>query len=344
MQRKLLKVVVKEAEEISDRYGRPRRTEIADVGLAEVQAPEDLIPDQKGMIVFSEGGYIKRICDSTFATQVRRGETVAMRGARLWADEPTRGGVQRRGGTGKKGSKLKDDDAVRLVMTTMSHDHLVFIATNGACFSMRAYNVPERSRVSQGAPVAELLPNLQAGVGIATIVPLREHADDRSLVLITRAGKIKRLQLSALPCAPSAHPTRFVHAACRHTHPSLCICRECGMTLGVDQTVRGCRRLRQGTPVMTMKEGDSICYAATCSEEDAIVVACTAGKVVAFDAGLVREASRHTAGVIAKKLGKGARPLLCCKVLADVSRAAPRPGSRCSILCEHARCGTRSAA
>ena len=58
---------------------------------------------------------------------------------------------------------------------------------------------------------------------------------------------------------------------------------------------------------MTMKEDDSIFHAATCSDEDAIVVACSEGKVVAFDAGLVREASRHTAGVIAKKLGKGAR-------------------------------------
>ena len=221
LQKKLLKVVVKEAEDVAERYGRPRRTEIADVGVAEVQTPEDLIPDHKGMIVFSDGGYIKRICDSTFTTQARsplhacdctasapRARPVFFtvlckgHGLRAFGKGSDLHGVQRRGGTGKKGSKLRDDDAVRLVMTTMAHDHLVFIATNGACFSMRAYNVPERSRTSQGAPVAELLPNLQAGVGIATIVPLREHAEDRSLVLITSAGKIKRLQLSALPCGP----------------------------------------------------------------------------------------------------------------------------------------------
>jgi DNA gyrase/topoisomerase IV subunit A len=63
-------VIVREAEEVASKYGRPRRTEIADAKLSDVATKEELIPDEKGMILFSEGGYIKRICDTTFSTQV----------------------------------------------------------------------------------------------------------------------------------------------------------------------------------------------------------------------------------------------------------------------------------
>jgi DNA gyrase subunit A len=112
-------------------------------------------------------------------------------------------GSQRRGGMGKSGGKLREDDALSIVLTAMSHDHLVFIANDGSCFSLRVYDVPKRSRTAQGTPLGELLPKLKAGVGISTIVPIREHSEGRSLVLLSKQGKIKRLRLDRLPCVTS---------------------------------------------------------------------------------------------------------------------------------------------
>ena len=62
---------MKELDELDGRYGRPRRTQVADASVSDVATREDLIPDAKSLIIFSEGGYIKRVCDTTFETQVR---------------------------------------------------------------------------------------------------------------------------------------------------------------------------------------------------------------------------------------------------------------------------------
>lgn len=112
--------------------------------------------------------------------------------------------MQGRGGTGKKSGSLKEDDAIDIVLTGMSHDTLVVIADDGSCFSLRAFDVPERSRTSQGSPIGELLPKLPKGVGVATILPMRDGAEKRSLLLLSKFGKAKRLKLSSLKCAATA--------------------------------------------------------------------------------------------------------------------------------------------
>lgn len=71
VQKKILSVVVKEAETLTAKYGRPRRTELADASVADVATDEDLIPDEKGLIIFSSAGHIKRVADTTFTSQVR---------------------------------------------------------------------------------------------------------------------------------------------------------------------------------------------------------------------------------------------------------------------------------
>jgi DNA gyrase/topoisomerase IV subunit A len=71
LQAQVLQVIIKEADDLDARYGRPRRTEIADSSVTDVSSQEDLIPDEKALIIFSQGGRIKRICDSFFSTQAR---------------------------------------------------------------------------------------------------------------------------------------------------------------------------------------------------------------------------------------------------------------------------------
>ena len=75
--------------------------------------------------------------------------------------------LQRRGGRGKTGGKLRENDAISNVLTVMSHDYLVCIATDGSCHTVRAFDVPERSRTARGMPMGELLPKLLSLIHIS---------------------------------------------------------------------------------------------------------------------------------------------------------------------------------
>lgn len=84
----------------------------------------------------------------------------------------------------------------------MSHDHLVFIADDGSCHTIRAFDVPERSRAANGVLVAGLLPKLKPGASVAAVVPLSETTkSDKTLLLLTAKGKAKRLAMDQLGCA-----------------------------------------------------------------------------------------------------------------------------------------------
>jgi DNA gyrase/topoisomerase IV subunit A len=120
--------------------------------------------------------------------------------------------VQKRGGKGKTGGKMRENDAISDVLTVMSHDHLVCVATDGTCHTVRAFDVPERSRTAKGLPMGELLPKLKPGVTIATVVPLRNSGDLEShVMLLTVQGKAKRIDMQQLRSEPplSNGPTSF---------------------------------------------------------------------------------------------------------------------------------------
>lgn len=107
--------------------------------------------------------------------------------------------LQRRGGKGKTGGKLRDNDAISNVLTVMSHDHLVCIASDGTCHTIRAFDVPERARTAKGLPMGELLPKLKPGVTVASVVALRSSGDLQShVMLLTREGLAKRIEMELL--------------------------------------------------------------------------------------------------------------------------------------------------
>lgn len=118
--------------------------------------------------------------------------------------------MQKRGGRGKTGGKLRDEDVIRDVHTTMSHNHLVCVADDGSCHTIRAFDVPERSRAANGVPVAELLPKLKPGVSVAAVVPLSTSSQEQKMVLLlTAQGKAKRLAMDQLRCATQT-PQHFM--------------------------------------------------------------------------------------------------------------------------------------
>jgi len=155
--------------EIVKEFGDERRTEIvADQGDFTV---EDLIAEEDMVITISHTGYIKRIPVSTY----RR---------------------QRRGGRGLNGADLKADDWVEHLFIASTHDYLLVFTTAGQVYWLKVHELPQAGRAARGKPIVNCVA-LKPGEQIAALVPVREFADDKTLIFATRLGTVKKTVLSA---------------------------------------------------------------------------------------------------------------------------------------------------
>ncbi|MCW2782743.1 MAG: gyrase subunit [Marmoricola sp.] len=160
-------IVSDELQEIVDKFGVPRRSQIvaADGDLS----MEDLIPDEDLVVTITRGGYAKR----TLANNYRS---------------------QKRGGKGVRGATLRGDDVVEHFMATSNHHWLLFFTTAGRVYRTKAYNLPEASRDAKGGHVAGLL-SFQPDEQIAQVLAIRDYEQAPYLVLATRSGLIKKTRL-----------------------------------------------------------------------------------------------------------------------------------------------------
>ncbi|MCG6955479.1 MAG: DNA gyrase subunit A [Gemmatimonadetes bacterium] len=158
-----------ELQEISDKYGNERRTEITGaVGSFDV---EDLIVEEDMVITVSHQGYVKRLPVDTYR-------------------------AQRRGGRGLQGMGTKDEDWVEHLFVASTHDYLMIFTRRGQCYWLKVWELPEGGRHSRGKPIVNLL-NLSDDEAMAAVVPVREFADDKYLMFCTRKGVVKKTALSA---------------------------------------------------------------------------------------------------------------------------------------------------
>ncbi len=160
-------VVIKELEEIKEKFGDERRTEItnSDASIDD----EDLIPQEDIVITLSRGGYVKRLSADTFKTQ-------------------------NRGGRGVRGASLNENDVVELMIYTKTHTDLLFFTDLGKVYRIRGYQVPEYQRTGKGVPVINLI-NIEKGENVKSIIAVNEYRDDRFLMFFTTEGIVKRTPL-----------------------------------------------------------------------------------------------------------------------------------------------------
>jgi DNA gyrase subunit A len=162
----VLKSVIRdELRDIKDNYATPRRSELLMANPDTIDI-EDLIPDEETVVTLSQRGYIKRTPLSNYT-------------------------AQRRGGKGISGVQTSDGDFIHTFMLTTNHQHLVLFTNQGKMFKIKAHQVPEGSRYAKGGHVANLLP-LDKDEHITTALSLREFADDRFFLFVTKKGMIKR--------------------------------------------------------------------------------------------------------------------------------------------------------
>jgi DNA gyrase subunit A len=162
-------LIKEELQEISDRYGDERFTEITH---AEDEIDlEDLIADQQMVISITHSGYVKSLPLSTYR-------------------------MQRRGGIGVTGADPKEDDYVEHLFVSSTHDYLLFFTNRGKVYRLKVYELPESSRTARGRALVNLLP-LREGERVQSVLSTRDFNEGKYLVFATRNGMIKKTEFAA---------------------------------------------------------------------------------------------------------------------------------------------------
>jgi len=165
---KLRAVIVKELEEIRDKYGDARRTHIVDES-AELQL-EDLIADEQVAVTVSHQGYLKRTPISIYRQQ-------------------------RRGGTGRTGMKTRDEDFVSQLIVDSTHAYFLCFTNTGRVYWIKVYEIPDVGAAGKGKSMQSLL-NLQPGENVRTILPVRNLEEEGKFIFFsTRNGIVKKTPL-----------------------------------------------------------------------------------------------------------------------------------------------------
>ena len=163
----VLDIIKEESLQMIEKYGDDRKTKII-AAEGEFQE-EDLIKEEQTIISLTHFGYIKRVPIDTYRSQ-------------------------RRGGKGISGITTREEDFVKQIFTASTHDILLFFSNKGKLYRLRGFEVPEGGRTARGTAIVNLL-SLDAGEKITAVIPLKEFADDKFLLMGTKNGLIKKTPL-----------------------------------------------------------------------------------------------------------------------------------------------------
>jgi len=163
--KKILGIIKKEVQELRDKFGDERRTQVIKNAIGTFSA-EDLIPEGNVIITITKSGYVKRLAPDTYKSQSR-------------------------GGKGVIGQTLKEEDVVERLISAVTHDDILFFTNKGRVFQTKVYELPEGSRTSKGQALVNFL---QLGNGEYTtgVLTLSKKDDAKFLVMATKQGVIKK--------------------------------------------------------------------------------------------------------------------------------------------------------
>ncbi|MEO0087791.1 MAG: DNA gyrase subunit A [candidate division WOR-3 bacterium] len=164
----IMQEIKKELLELKEKYGDARRTDIIEGKVEEVKL-EDLIAEEDVTILITHKGYIKRMSVSSYRKQSR-------------------------GGVGRSGTEISEEDFVEHLITAQTKDYLLFFTDKGKCYWLKVYEIPEGSFQSKGRPIVNLL-ELEKEEKIAATLSVKEFNKKNYVFMITAFGKVKKVSL-----------------------------------------------------------------------------------------------------------------------------------------------------
>ncbi len=165
--RLILDVIRQDMEELKEKYGDARRTDIREVSsdLSE----EDLIPEVDVLVTVTNRGYVKRISNEVYRTQ-------------------------HRGGKGVTGVKMREEDGVQHIITANTHDDLLVFTNRGKVYQVKVHELPDSGRTAKGLPIINVV-NMQQDESVTTLLTVRDFKQGGYLFFTTRLGTVKRVEL-----------------------------------------------------------------------------------------------------------------------------------------------------
>jgi len=252
---RVAQIIKEELDEVKRKFGDPRRTELM-VGEVLTLEDEDLIEESDVLITLSNKGYIKRLDQDEFT-------------------------AQKRGGRGVQGTGVKDDDFVRELVSTSTHDHLLFFTNKGRVYRLKGYEIPEYGRTAKGLPVVNLL-KLDEGESIQTIINVEsERSDDAYLFFTTRAGIVKRtsvkefanIRQNGLKALNLKDEDELINVLLTEKDTDIIIGTRLGYAVRFNQSsVRSMSRIATGVKGVNLREGDAVVGARVITDQDEVLI------------------------------------------------------------------------
>ncbi|HEV4630827.1 TPA: DNA gyrase subunit A [Streptococcus pneumoniae] len=248
-------IIKDELDEVKRKFSDKRRTELM-IGQVLSLEDEDLIEESDVLITLSNRGYIKRLDQDEFT-------------------------AQKRGGRGVQGTGVKDDDFVRELVSTSTHDHLLFFTNKGRVYRLKGYEIPEYDRTAKGLPVVNLL-KLDEDESIQTVINVEsDRSDDAYLFFTTRHGIVKRtsvkefanIRQNGLKALNLKDEDELINVLLAEGDMDIIIGTKFGYAVRFNQSaVRGMSRIATGVKGVNLREGDTVVGASLITDQDEVLI------------------------------------------------------------------------
>ena len=252
---RVVAIIKEELDEVKRKFADARRTELM-VGEVLSLEDEDLIEEADVLITLSNKGYIKRLNQAEFT-------------------------AQKRGGRGVQGTGVKDDDFVKELVSTSTHDRLLFFTNKGRVYRLKGYEIPEYGRTAKGLPVVNLL-KLDEGETIQTIINVQQDSsDDSYLFFTTRLGVVKRtsvtefanIRQNGLKALNLKDEDELINVFLTDGAADVIIGTKFGYSVRFNETaVRSMSRGATGVRGVNLRDGDQVVGAGVITEGDEVLV------------------------------------------------------------------------
>lgn len=253
---RVVRIIREELDEVKRKFADHRLTELM-VGEVLTLEDEDLIEQEDVLITLSNKGYIKRLSQDEFRTQ-------------------------KRGGRGVQGTGVNDDDFVKDLVSTSTHDAMFFFTNRGRVYRLKVYEIPEYGRTAKGLPIVNLL-KLDEGETIQTIINLKaEDLDQKCLFFTTRNGLVKRTRASefanirqnGLKAITLREQDELINVLLTTGDEDIIMGTRAGYSVRFrEDVIRQMGRSAAGVKGINLRENDHVIGAATiCDQQEVLVI------------------------------------------------------------------------
>jgi DNA gyrase subunit A len=295
---RVLEIVKEDLNELKNKYGDSRRSEIT-MSFDEIDM-EDLIDEEDIIITMTHNGYTKRMPVDTYRSQ-------------------------RRGGRGISGMSTREEDVVEHMFTTSTHDNILFFTTRGIVYKLKGYQIPESGRQAKGMAIVNMLP-LEAGEKITAMVPVREFEDGKYMTFVTRNGIVKKTDLmdysrirnGGLRAIDLAEGDELIHVALTDNTQNLILVTHNGLAIRFKETdVRTTGRTTRGVMGIRLKDNDYVIGASTTAPNAKLLVITENGYGKKTELDEYRGQNRGGLGILTYKITEKTGQIAGMKTVTD---------------------------